>query len=431
MNLKRWLRPPPDDLWMDAALWLAVAVWGAWGTATGGALAANGWPRFSAIAMLFALLVAAGYWTCQRWVRWMVVSVLLGLAVALILFVVAGRPLTLYRVIGVGCCLWGAWNAWKHKIPSRNDDDDRNDERPLVSLVLIQRELPYLEASIIARLASKAWEADIRASSGDGESNSDADQPADKDDGDGFVVGDDRLYMLMYGPGMFLVHNVDASYFDDVEEVLEHCKELRTRSAVAEHRAWTAIDLVRLDSDNPEIEREAYRLIGRFLAELANETQCLAVFDPASGAIHPFDPETEEKLRSDDPLGALREWFYSPIMRVEEGELEAAVEEARTRWPEFVAAFETREPGDERPFIIKAPFGEENVEFMWVEVTALEGDAIFGVLKNSPHAIPELHEGDRVRVAAAGVCDWLCVADGQALGGFTVKAIEDKMRGDA
>jgi uncharacterized protein YegJ (DUF2314 family) len=227
------------------------------------------------------------------------------------------------------------------------------------------------------------------------------------------------------------VHNVAAPYFDDVEEVVEHCKKLRTRAAVAEHRAWTAIDLLRLDSDNVEIEREAYRLIGRLLAELADETDCLAIFDPASGALHPFDPETEQKLRSDDPLGALREWYHSPIVRVEDGELDAAVEEARTRWPEFVAAFESREANDDRPYIVKGPFGEgDNVEFMWVEVTALEGDTVYGVLKNSPHAVPGLKEGDRVRVAVSDVCDWLCVVNDQSLGGFTVRAIDERMRKD-
>jgi uncharacterized protein YegJ (DUF2314 family) len=208
-------------------------------------------------------------------------------------------------------------------------------------------------------------------------------------------------------------------------------RELRTRTAVAAHAAWTAVNLVWLDSDRVDLEREAYRMIGQLLAEFADEIQCLAVYDPASGAIHPFDPETEQKLRSDDPLSALREWYYVPIVSVEDGALDTAFAEAQARWPEFVAAFEARDQTDEQPFIIKDPFGEgDNVEFMWVEVTAFEGDLIFGILKNSPHAVAGLVEGDRVRVNVDDVNDWLCVISGEGVGGFTMKALNDKMHGD-
>jgi uncharacterized protein YegJ (DUF2314 family) len=238
------------------------------------------------------------------------------------------------------------------------------------------------------------------------------------------------FFMLLHGPGLFMIHNRADVYFNDVEKAAEACRELRGRSAIAEHQAWTSVDLVRLHDHTPEKEQEAYRMIGRFLAELADESQCLAVFEPGSGALHPFDPETEAKLRSDDPIAALREWYYAPIVRLKEEAIAAAVEEARRRWPEFVTAFENR--GDaETPFVVKAPFGEgDHVEFMWVEVTALEGEMILGKLENHPHAVPGLKLGDRVRVKVGNVNDWLCVVEGQPLGGFTMAAMKDAARGD-
>lgn len=424
MPWKSLLKPPPRSLWFDLVLWSLVFVWMGWRCLATGFLLESGWPAIELVLAFAAAVMVVGYWLCQWWVRWYAIGMfaVIGISMAALSFA-AGR-FSLGRSAVVAGCVYAIWLAWQEKIPPRDGDfnESDDDEQPLLSLVLLLREPMYLEASVVARIASQAWDANITATSDDEDEGPEPER-------DGFVVGNDVLYMVMYGPGMFIVHNRHNTYFDNPQAVIEECRELRSRAAIAEHQAWVAMDLLRLSSDDPAIEREAYRLIGRFLAELADKSQCLAVLDPASGGLHPFDPETEQKLRSDDPVGALREWFYSPIVSVSDAALADAVAEARSRWPEFVSAFETRDPDGTLPFMIKAPFGSgDNIEFMWVEVTALEGETIYGVLKNHPRDIPALHEGDRVSVSVADLNDWLCVVNEQTVGGFTMKAISESVK---
>jgi uncharacterized protein YegJ (DUF2314 family) len=109
--------------------------------------------------------------------------------------------------------------------------------------------------------------------------------------------------------------------------------------------------------------------------------------------------------------------------------MQAAVAEAHQRWNEFVAGFEARSPDDNTPFAIKAPFGsDDNTEFMWVEVTGIENDVVYGLLKNEPADIPNLHEGDRVKVSVADINDWLAVIDGEPVGGFTLKVLTEEAK---
>ena len=420
MRWKQLLKPPPGDLWLDAVLWAALSLYILFQVGMKREpLFSHGMPNAVLWILLLSLLAAIGYWLAQKWVRPLVFVLLVAVSLYFLAIAALHTGLTLWSVTVIGLCVWGAWRTWHEEIPSRDADaDGEANDQPMLSLALLLREPMFLDATIIARIASQAWDADIRPSS---------DDSSVSEDGDGLVIGSDEisLYMLACGDrGMFMVHNRNVPYFEDVEAVAADCPELRARAAILEHTAWVAMDLMHVGNEDPTAKPHAYRLIGRFLAELADESLCLAVIEPQQGMLYPYDPETERKLLSDDPVNALREQFYSPILQAREEDLAAAVAEARRRWPEFVTAFENRTDGGPG-FLIKAPFGSgENVEFMWVEVTALEGDIILGTLMNHPHAIPQLHEGDRVRVDVADLNDWLCVVDRQAVGAFTQAALD-------
>lgn len=424
MRWKQLLKPPPGDLWINAALWAALALYILWEIVVNRVpLLRGGMPSLFSLMLSVSLLATIGYWLALKWVRPLVLLAGAALGVYLLADAALNTGFTVWRVILIGLCAWGVWHTWHEEIPSRDADaDGEENDQSMLSLALLLREPMFLDATIIARIASQAWGADIQPASDDSSASEDA---------DGFVMGDESMpfFILMYGQhGMFMVHNRNEPYFEDVEAVAADCRELRARAAVLEHTAWAAMDLMRVQEVGPDAEAQAYRLIGRFLAQLADESLCLAVIEPEQGVLYPYDPETERKLLSDDPVNALREQFYAPILRAREEDLALAVEEARRRWPEFVTAFENR-TSDVPGFLIKAPFGSgENVEFMWAEVTALEGDMILGILKNHPHAIPQLHEGDRVRVNVSDLNDWLCVIAGQAVGGFTQAALDTGSR---
>jgi uncharacterized protein YegJ (DUF2314 family) len=108
---------------------------------------------------------------------------------------------------------------------------------------------------------------------------------------------------------------------------------------------------------------------------------------------------------------------------------QAAVAEARRRWPEFVAAFARREP--ETPFLIKAPFSDgDNRESMWLAVDRIHEGTVTGRLQNEPVSVRGLERGQQVTVKLDIVEDWVYPEGGHLLGGFTQKVIQ-KIHGGA
>lgn len=370
-------------------------------------------------------VLAMGLWGRRSWTR--PLGLLLVTIAILLLAVHAWRVgLMWWQPVLVIMLLSGfAW-LLVHRIDAAVDG-----ERPLFSLVLLFREAVYLEPEALARVASRAWGADVQvASEEDGDESLGAEQTRS------LLIGESPLFFCNHWPGLLLIHNVDFPYFDDPDGVAESVREIRVRQAIEQHRAWVAVDVVQwFGSDGDEGQRHAYRLIARLLAELADEN-CLAVVEPVEGQVFLYDPTTEEKLRSDDPLEALCDWYYPPVLAIEadDPEMQAAVNEARRRWPQFVAAFEDRheQHGDnEPPFLVKAPFTDgEHVEFMWVRVTGIENQIVYGVLENMPANVRSISVGQRVRVRLDNLNDWMCILDGKPAGAFTLQVLAKKSRTD-
>jgi uncharacterized protein YegJ (DUF2314 family) len=360
-----------------------------------------------------AALCAGGLWFEQPWARWV------GLALAAALAVAAGwkfaQDFAAWRVAAIAAFIGCGWLLWRLPLGRAGEDE------AFVSLVLLLREPHYLDPSILAQLASRAWEATIEVVD---EDEPPPDRPDNEDEPVRSMVGGAMPHFFCFHPpGFFTIHCFDEPYFDDPEEVAESVPELRAQQAIAQHQAWISVDLLHWMAEEDD-RREAYRLIGRLLAELADEN-CLAVLDPGEGRIFVYDPDTERKLRSDNPLLELQDMYYAPIATIDgdDEQMKAAVAEAQRRWPEFIAAFEERDEEDSE-FLIKAPFSHnDSTEFMWVKVTGIENQVVYGQLGNEPANIPHLHEGNLVRVNEADVNDWMCVLRGKPVGGFTLKVL--------
>jgi uncharacterized protein YegJ (DUF2314 family) len=104
-----------------------------------------------------------------------------------------------------------------------------------------------------------------------------------------------------------------------------------------------------------------------------------------------------------------------------------AVEQARQAWPQFVAAYEAR---NGQNFSVKAPVTHaDHTEFIWISVTAIEGDRIYGELANDPGNLGSLKLGSKVSVPIADLNDWGYLdSQGQLTGGFTIKAVHTASR---
>jgi len=103
------------------------------------------------------------------------------------------------------------------------------------------------------------------------------------------------------------------------------------------------------------------------------------------------------------------------------------VEKARASWARFVSAYEAS-AGEN--FSVKAPVtAADNTEFIWISVTAIEGDLIYGELANDPADLGKLKLGSKVSVPLADLNDWCYIdREGQLTGGFTIEAVHKASR---
>jgi uncharacterized protein YegJ (DUF2314 family) len=241
--------------------------------------------------------------------------------------------------------------------------------------------------------------------------------------------GDD-CYMLKIPEGVFWIFHVKRPYVDDPAAWAAKVSDQRLREAFAAHQAWISVDLLTWLDGKPDPVR-IYGMIGKILAALAGP-DVLVLYSPELGRANEFDPILLPRLTGGDPLALFEDPTFAPVLhaRTDDEQMEAAVAEARRRWPEFAALFESRDPASERPFIVKAPFTSgDNTEHMWVVVTAIRGDAIRGTLANHPHHLLDYHEGQEVTVDAATLTDWLCAdANDAPLGGWTQKVLNAQNR---
>lgn len=114
----------------------------------------------------------------------------------------------------------------------------------------------------------------------------------------------------------------------------------------------------------------------------------------------------------------------------DDAEMNAAVEEAQRRLPEFRHALD-EEARRLIPMIdgalVKARFESpitHAVEHMWIEDAGFEGELIVGTLASAPEAIPEYTPGDWVSVPADSVSDWAYRVGGRTFGGFTIRVMQ-------
>ncbi|HWS28264.1 MAG TPA: DUF2314 domain-containing protein [Xanthomonadales bacterium] len=139
----------------------------------------------------------------------------------------------------------------------------------------------------------------------------------------------------------------------------------------------------------------------------------------------------DEFARQDTAVATIFGW-RDEIKRIKHNdELKAASHAARALLPQLRRDFEAGfEPGE---YIqVKAPFptASGGQEWMWVEVTAWQDDAIHGLLRNEPFDIPELHAGQKVEVDPDEVFDYLRqFADGREEGNTTAEIIA-RMQGE-
>jgi uncharacterized protein YegJ (DUF2314 family) len=285
----------------------------------------------------------------------------------------------------------------------------------LISFVALLKEPVTFDAAVIASVAGKAWNADLGSGEAEG--------------ADGFVGDAGPSIMIFHDGHMFMLNSFSTPYIDDVEETAAKMTDLRLRALFAEHKAWFSCDAMGVDGRTPEADvREWYRRLGILFAELLDEI-CLLIYLPDCQLAYPINEDTLAALRSDDPVQALHDTMTLPIIEVADDDplMKQAVAKARQEWPRFVSAYEERAG---KNFSVKAPVTHAgNTEFIWIAVTAIEGELIYGELGNDPGNLGSLKLGSKVSAPVAELNDWIYLdAREQMVGGFTIEAVKSASR---
>ena len=242
-----------------------------------------------------------------------------------------------------------------------------------------------------------------------------------------FIVSKHATTAISTQGWLIMVHSPPVPYFDDPQAFAAQASELRMRDAILNHTGWTSVDIMQMP---PGVDRQAaYRRAAMMLAELLDDS-CTMLFVPEYGRAIPFNvnmvEDVRNALRAENTFAALHDVMQVRVVQAsgEDARMQAAVAEARRRYPEFVRAFNA---GKGNAYSVKAPITvADNTEFIWIEVQAANADVVRGKLANEPINLGALRIGDEVEVPAAELNDWAFMHENQMVGGFTVKLLMEQ-----
>ncbi len=279
-------------------------------------------------------------------------------------------------------------------------------EEPALALVLLLREPRALDVADLAQAVRLAFGVEL---------------PCGQTENGIGVIGETPQFLVQLPDRLLAVQNVAGPYFDNPATVAAGQSEVSLREAVACHTAWLSIECLYAEPS----AGDPYDSLARLAAALL-DPGCLALCDAARRSVYLCDAGLAAKLRGPDPSKTLAAGNPPPVVAIapDDPRLLAAVREARRRWPEFVSAFEQRENG--QLFSVKIPVREGKLtEYMWLSVSALEHEMIYGRLDNEPVSMRRIHAGDRLRIPVRDLNDWLFTRGDTVAGGFTIDVLSN------
>ncbi len=108
-------------------------------------------------------------------------------------------------------------------------------------------------------------------------------------------------------------------------------------------------------------------------------------------------------------------------------EMEAAIATARSKLPDFWAAFEQPAPGD-TDFALKVEITDPNgTEHFWVNNLERTGGTIHGTINNDPEIVRSVKFGERIEVPEADISDWTYTRNDKMMGNYTLRVLLKSM----
>lgn len=216
---------------------------------------------------------------------------------------------------------------------------------------------------------------------------------------------------------------------DELRELLEKMEHPVAREALARHTSWFAVDMMAPAPRDEAGRVEVLVQLARIAAELMDD-KVLLLFRRDRQQLGLIGPETEELLRQ----GKIAELFAdrdvsSAIVSVRSDDalVNAAMDEARRRLPEFLDAIrEQRSPNGIYGFKARFAAGDGGAECIWLSLKSVSATHLIGVIENFPKAAHIPAKGETVRVPLGDVVDWAWQeAPGKTHGLFTERALAE------
>jgi hypothetical protein len=225
-----------------------------------------------------------------------------------------------------------------------------------------------------------------------------------------------QSYQLQLPEGAFAIFAVPEPFWS--EAIHARILDPQLREQVGQHKAWISINLLAW-MDLPMDGELINGLMSKILAVLAGD-DALGVLDAGSQRVAAYSPFVQSRLE----LGLGRDLFdeetFGPPPQLDPTapEMQAAIAEARSRLPEFLAHWAKRTEGSERPYLVKVPYGSE---YPWLAVAEVREHALTGILLQECSAKPA---GTAISADFEEIIDWVCLDDAdQPLGAWTDKVL--------
>ncbi|MBS1824366.1 MAG: DUF2314 domain-containing protein [Acidobacteria bacterium] len=242
------------------------------------------------------------------------------------------------------------------------------------------------------------------------------------------VTGNASSLLWRYREHTFAIQNQRGPYDKAAIRDARCLPDTQLRDALDNYMGWMSVELIQFP-DGESIEA-SYRYMGPVVAELTGH-QAVALHFPAAGYWSAWQETHDALLRSADPLAQVESDGVPDDFEIPDGEpaLLLAAEQARSRWPEFVTAFRSRDNTQSYFVKIRLEEGEEE-EFPWLSVSEVEDGALVGTL-DAETATLSYPPGMPIEAKLEDVWDWMIVPAGGAapIGYFGQEALSNAYAG--
>jgi uncharacterized protein YegJ (DUF2314 family) len=130
-------------------------------------------------------------------------------------------------------------------------------------------------------------------------------------------------------------------------------------------------------------------------------------------------------------LGCGKSDARDPVVSVpaDDPQMNAAIRDARRTVATFIAAVKSPK-SSQNGFSVKMRIDDgDAVEHFWLEHVSFDGSVFRGTIDSDAETVTNVRLGDPERVKPSEISDWMYIDHGVLLGGYTIRALRNRLSG--